>query len=436
MVLQSGFPNHLTGIIPMAKDRKAPQIKDAPGLVWRPRKDGWVCTWQARTDLIKKGYAPQTARLWAGTEPTEIEASHISVQCRRLQSDMLMFAREEGFVSDKPPLTLGELIVKYQTDPDSTYHKKRFAVRKNHNIMLRRISATHGAELLADIKARLLKSWHKEWSGDGVKVAIAHAFVGHLRTIFGFGFTMLEDKECERLCAVMHLMKFPMPKPRTERLTADQAVALRVAGHKRGWDSIALAQSLQFELMLRQKDVIGEWVPVSEPGISATVGPKGKWLMGLRWEEIDDNLILKHNTSKRGKDIEVNLRLAPMVLEELSLHIRTPIANLTRSSLPASGPVILCEVTGYPWSTMEFRRKWRILATAAGIPKTVRNMDSRAGAISEATDAGADLEHVRHAATHSDIGMTQRYSRGSVDKVAGVSRQRVAHRNKPKTSDD
>jgi hypothetical protein len=110
-----------------------------------------------------------------------------------------------------------------------------------------------------------------------------------------------------------------------------------------------------------------------------------------------------------------------------------PIDKLTRDDLPASGPVIECELTSYPWSTSEFRRKWRILATTAGIPTTVRNMDSRAGAISEATDAGADLEHVRHAATHSNIGMTQRYSRGSVDKVAGVSKQRVAHRNKAKT---
>ena len=57
-------------------------------------------------------------------------------------------------------------------------------------------------------------------------------------------------------------------------------------------------------------------------------------------------------------------------------------------------------------------------------------MDSRAGAITEATDAGADLEHIRHAATHSDISMTQRYSRGDADKTAGVLRQRVAHRNK------
>ena len=41
-----------------------------------------------------------------------------------------------------------------------------------------------------------------------------------LRTLFGFGFTMLEDPECERLCGVMHLMRFPMAKPRTKSVAA------------------------------------------------------------------------------------------------------------------------------------------------------------------------------------------------------------------------
>lgn len=410
-----------------------PHVANAPGITWRPKGEGWEAIWRARPDLIAKGFRPKNQRVWFGTTMTDTEAAYVADSCRRLQDEMLIFGRGGLPVINPFDGSLKALINCYQTDPDSTYHKKRYAVRKNHDFTLRRMVNQHGDEQIADIKARLLLAWHKEWSNDGQKIAIAHAFIGHLRTLFGFGATILEDAESERLCGVLHKMRFPMPKPRTERLTADQAVAVRTKAHWRGWDTMALAQALQFDLMLRQKDVIGEWVPVSEPGISATIGPKGKWLMGLRWEEIDERLILKHNTSKRGKDIEVDLKLAPMVLEELALHSSTPVAKLTRAALPASGPMILCEVTGYPYTTAEFRRKWRIIANEAGIPKTVRNMDSRAGAISEATDAGADLEHIRHAATHSDIGMTQRYSRGSVEKVAGVMTQRAAHRNKPKT---
>jgi hypothetical protein len=410
-----------------------PTIDNAPGLVWRESGGQWTATWRARTDLVKRGFSPKNHPIWKGTDLTPLAIAEIQDTCRRLQDEMLIFSRGGlpaivGFDG-----SLASLINCYQTDPDSTYHKKRYAVRKNHDITLRRIAATHGAELLADIKGRTLLGWHKQWSNNGQKIAIAHAFIGHLRTLFGFGFTMLEDKECERLCSVMHLMRFPMPKPRTERLTAEQVIAHRAKAHARYWDTMALAQALQFEFILRQKDVIGEWVPVSEPGISAVVGPKGKWLMGLRWEEIDENMILRHNTSKRGKDIEVDLRLAPMVMEELALHVQTPIDQLTRASLPASGPLIICEVTGYPYTTAEFRRKWRIVANDAGLPKEVRSMDSRAGGISEADDAGANLEHVREAATHSDVGMTRRYSRGAAKRVAGVSVTRVEHRNKPKT---
>jgi hypothetical protein len=137
--------------------------------------------------------------------------------------------------------------------------------------------------------------------------------------------------------------------------------------------------------------------------------------------------VLRHVTSKRSKEIEVDLKLAPMVMEA----IQREIAHIGHR--PASGPIICCDGTKLPWETSRFRRIWRKLATAVGIPATVKNMDSRAGAISEATDAGAELEHVRHAATHSDISMTQRYSRGATEKIANVQRLRIAHRNKSGT---
>ncbi len=60
-------------------------------------------------------------------------------------------------------------------------------------------------------------------------------------------------------------------------------------------------------------------------------------------------------------------------------------------------------------------------------------MDSRSGAITEATDAGAPLELVRHAATHSDISTTAGYSRNPAGKTAEVLKLRVAHRNRTGT---
>ena len=102
-----------------------------------------------------------------------------------------------------------------------------------------------------------------------------------------FGSTLLADKDCREVKRLLHDMRFKMPKPRTERLTADMVVAIRREAHKLGFASIALAQAFQFDCMFRQKDVIGEWVPISEPGVSEIISGNEKWLKGLRWEEID-----------------------------------------------------------------------------------------------------------------------------------------------------
>jgi hypothetical protein len=315
------------------------------------------------------------------------------------------------------PLSLGDLISAYQTNPASSYHKLRYHVRRNHDGTLRRLNKDHGSVLLSAIRASTVQIWHNEWTKDG-HLAMAHTFIAQLRTLFGFGILMLESTECERLSVTMSKLRFPHAEPRTSFLTAAMADAVCEQAHFMGWHSLALAQAFQFDLMLRQKDVIGEYVPLTEPGESDIVWREQKWLRGLRWSEVDDDYVLRHKTSKRGKVLKVDLKLAPMVLRELK-HV------VYRS---VDGPIILNEVTGMPWSGAEFRRKWRICANQAGVPNDVRSMDSRAGAITEATEAGASLEHIKHAATHSDIAMTQRYSRNSADKITAVQKLRNQHR--------
>jgi hypothetical protein len=434
----------------MTDERRPPKMaEDAPGLVWRARKNGWAATWQARTDLVERGYIPKTVALWTGTEPNATDAAFIATRCQQLQSEMLMFGRG---VTPAPLTsfdgTLRTLINCYQTDADSPYQKNRFHVRQNRDSLLRRINQRHGTEQLSDIKARVLLAWHKDWSADGAKLATGSAIIRQLRALFSFGATLLEDEQCERLCGVMNKMRFAGTKPRGKSVTADHANAIRAAAHNHfHWHSIALAQAFQFECTLRQKDVIGEYVPLDEPGISDVVTNKyGKWLRGIRWEEIDDNLILKHVTSKKQKLTEVDLKLAPMVMEELALLAAlkssdplvvvneiTKKVTVNRHLLPATGPVILCDVTQWPWSGNEYRRKWRLVARKAGVPDEVWNMDSRSGAISEAIQAGAPIEFVRHAATHSDVSQTADYDRTQAEATAKVMKLRMENRNKPKT---
>ena len=409
--------------------KRIPEIPNAPGLTWRPRKgERWECRWQARSDLVRRGYIPKSARLFCGTMEDyadPVAVAFIQDRAQILQDEMLAWGRgAPDILSAAYDGTIRALCNVYQVDQDSPFRKLRYKSRQHYSHLMKRLIVAHGDDRVMDIKARMLLRWHEDWSAGG-KLAMGHSMVTMLRTLMSFGTTMLEDDECARVSAVLRGLKFPNAKPRNERLTAEQANAIRAEAHRRGFHSIALAQALQFECMLRQKDVVGEWVPITEPGISDVTRGNHKWLRGLRWEEIDDTLVLRHVTSKRQKAVEIPLAGAPMVAEEF--------ARL--GGIPKAGPVIVDERSLTPWTIDQFRLQWRRCANAAGVPSTVRNMDSRAGAISEATDAGADLEHVRHAATHSDISMTQRYSRGAAEKTAKVLQMRSEFRKNKSGTD-
>jgi hypothetical protein len=265
-----------------------------------------------------------------------------------------------------------------------------------------------GTYPLSAIDTREFKQWHRALgSAKTSHVAAAHAYMAQLRTLINHGFFLLEGPdriECFRMGQILSKLKFPQPAPRNEVLSAEQANAIRAHAHEIGWHSIALAQAFQFELLLRQKDVIGEYGCRRRNPANALETWKGqKWLRGLIWSEIDRR---PHPASRHVQATEDD-RNRPEARADG--HGRTE-ATTPADAMPHD-PCIICETSAMPWTPSEFRRKWRIVADYAGIPANVKNMDSRAGGITEATEAGADLEHVKHAATHSNIAMTQRYSR-------------------------
>lgn len=431
-----------------------PHIDDAPGLIWRKMSKTWEARWQARTDIIERGFHPKSVRLWTGVEPTADEAAYISDRCHHYQLKMLAFGRV-GLINHQPGVfdgTIASLIACYQSDPDSTYGKLRWKTRQGYNSLCARIADDYGALRVSELKARTILRWHEAWSDNGAKVAMGHSMVAMLRTLLSFGSTILEDEQCTRMSGVMSNMRFKMPKARTDHLNAEQATAIRATAREYGYHSIALAQAIQFEAMFRQGDTIGQWVPIAEPGLSTIHHGGKKWIVGIRWEEVGEDLKIRHVTSKRQKPITFDLKLAPMVMEELRYAAQTfawskagakaimdgapkpPLPDaVTRADLPASGPVIVCEETALPWPAHHFRRKWRTIARAAGVPDHIKSMDSRSGGATEASASGADLDDIRKAMTHSQVSQTVKYSRDDEERVAEVMRLRAASRNKSKT---
>jgi hypothetical protein len=70
---------------------RAPIVPDAPGLVWKRRKDGWLAIWKARPDAIKRGYPTKQRRIAVVEKCSPVEKEFISDICTALQYDMLQF---------------------------------------------------------------------------------------------------------------------------------------------------------------------------------------------------------------------------------------------------------------------------------------------------------------------------------------------------------
>jgi hypothetical protein len=258
--------------------------------------------------------------------------------------------------------TIRSLCNHYQSDPDSPYQALQYRTKETYRSLLRRVERDIGPHLIKDLDARRLTRIHEAWKQGG-HIAMAHSLVTMLRALSTFGATFLKNKECRELRTTLSEMQFDLPKPRFKRLTEDQANLIRAKAHEMGRPSIALAQAFQFDCMLGQRDVVGEWVPMSEHESSSDITHAGnQWLRGLRWDQID-NFILR-----RVDNPDFDLRNAPMVMDELGKR---------QAPLPSSGPIVVCEFSRLPWTSYEFRRWWRKVADACKIPKEVKNRDSR-----------------------------------------------------------
>jgi hypothetical protein len=391
--------------------------------------------------------------------PTHDDWIEIRSLCLTYQKDMLDWAAGKH---DDPATfdgTFRSLIRVYQTDPDSPYHNLRYRTAVTRAGYLRILERTKGDRALKELTFRDFKRWYED---EAECPARARELMVLVRIVISFGMA-IELPECARLHAIVAgsksggsgALRLETPRKRDVFLTYDQAKAICAEANHRGRHSIALAQAFMFELNLRQKDVIGEYLPASEPGLSDIVYGDQKWLYGLRRSHISPDLILSKVLSKSlrgrrnagmeasGKIEQFNLRSYPMVMEELAAQSR-PAAPIgpqgylgsahhsdiptTRESGTTSGPLIICERTGRPWQATAFSHAWRKIARAVGVPDDVQNRDSRSGGITEGRKSGASLEDLRHHAGHAHLNMTARYDRVDIETRDKVARLRAKSR--------
>jgi hypothetical protein len=186
----------------------------------------------------------------------------------------------------------------------------------------------------------------------------------------------------------------------------------------------ALAYALQFETTLRQRDVIGEWVDLSDRRPSSVLGYGQQWL-GPTWTQIDEHLILRLTPSKTENTgefkVAFDLTECPMVMAELA----------TIPDGKRKGPLIIDERTSLPYLYDVWGAGWRRDRKAADISPQVWNRDLRAGGLTEGDLAGASLDDRSKIAGHANKRITASvYDRDTLEAHRRQAAARRAHRGK------
>jgi len=400
-------------------------MTDFPGLKRKKNKDGTFREyWEARSDLAKRGYRPTSVRLHY-PESTE-GRTQLSARCHILQAEMLAWAARDGHAAPGYEGTITSLSRLFQTNADSPFHSMKWNSRENVLKSLVIIERTVGARQIDKLLGPDFKRWHSVWGepkeqGKPPRPWRAKHAMDAVRQIISYGVTLGFD-DCFRADTILGKIRFKTPPARVSVMTADHVAAIRAAAHAEGYPSIALATTLQFALTMRQKDIIGEWEPSDAEDEGGITYRDTRWVNGITWSDIDDNMILRKTHTKTGYMVEHDLKLHPSALDELAL---VPLDKRI-------GPVIISEATGVPYKNRKFTERWRKVADKAGIPRTVWSMDARAGAITEAYSLGATETDIMKSAGHKNRQTSARYNRGTIEQTSRVAKMRLAKRTENK----
>lgn len=404
-------------------ETKRPQSE---GLKWRKRRNGPdVAYWFASPKAIEVGYPVRGVNLAHCQDNDAV----LLERAQRLQEEMTQWLSGQKTAPSRFDGTFETLLKVYQTDPESDFCSVlKPGTIKVYTTYLKKLIDHIGPMRIDECDGRDIKRWFAMWrvpqgGGQRDQIAAARMMLAVLKAAVSFGI-ICRFVGCPEFKAILGELEFDTLKSRSHAPTADQITAARKAAHADGAPLRALAYAIQFETTLRQWDVIGQWVDLSDPKPSAIIRGRKKWI-GPMWSAIDKNLILAKVRPTKTEDtteveVSFDLSVCPMVTEELAL-----IPEDKRT-----GPLIIKEANGLPYFYEDFRLAWRKDATAAGLPTTLWNRDLRAGGITEGGKAGAAKDDRRKLAGHAREETTEIYDRDTVEAHRRVMQSRKTFRER------
>jgi hypothetical protein len=316
----------------------------------------------------------------------------------------------------------------YRNHPQSAFQTVKGNTRRTYEGSLKIIETTVGARLVRKLTILDIRHWYDQWRkpaepGAPERVDRAHDAVAMFRTVLRFC-AALRLPGCKQLADELALIKFERGGAREQEMTFAHATAFIAKALNLGNTGVipkdrALAMAIgvaaQFELLLRQKDIIGEW---STKGHRGVAGDGANWSGFFTWENIPGwRWRMKTSKSKYRAAAEFDLTRYSLLFPLLE---QVPHAE-------RRGAIVKGE-HGLPVRERSYRKWFREIARAAAIPDDVWNMDTRSGGATEAEESGAAIEEIQSALTHTNKDTTLRYIRKRSSKIAKVAEAREAKR--------
>ena len=365
---------------------------------------------------------------------------HIENEKRKLATDepSLTRTRYDGTVKTACQI--------YQEHPNSAFNYNiSHTTKRGYLADLKVIIESIGHRRVKNLTTLDLQFFYREWRKGAEyvdqetnepfrgpeRIARAHNAIAMFRTVMRF-MAALRHADCKLLAEEMSKIKFEREGAREQELTLQhvrdfrRAAAELVAADEIDADralKVAITIAAQFELTLRQGDLIGKYQPRKVDakfpgGITLIDVGDETWCGYFTWENIPGwRWRTRTSKSKYRSAVEFDLTRYDLLFPLLE---QVPIEQ-------RSGPIITGE-HGLPIRYRTFAKAFRKIARHAKIPDEVWGMDARAGGAGEADQAGVDVAVISEGLTHTNKRTTERYIRSRANKIVTIAEARKQSR--------
>lgn len=372
---------------------------------------GKTMWWKATPKYVGLGYTPVRVRLpGAMGDGLDLERA---AEARRLTLAMLGTVTK----ADLPVGTWAWLIHRYRTDEFSPFHEVKANTRASYVWQLDRWTEAIGKLAIGALTYERIKQIQAGMAEKGRSVSYIKRLFTTLRIVARYG-KALKIPEAVAVASTLAEVRFKSPPKRQIAPTREEIRAIVDEADAHGMFAYATGLLLQWVFALRGVDVFGQWLddPKGEGGIRR--GTK-RWADGLTWDMVEPDLTAFSKViSKTANALPEPIRFSLEDAAEIRARLRL-LENAGRL-----GPVIVSEQEELPYTIWGRSQAFRRLRTRLKLRPEITMMDTRAGALTDGGEAGADLLVLRDAAGHLDAATTNRYVRSREANIGRLVRMR------------